>query len=353
MRDSKLDFAASEVTKDRKTNRSDDLHPGYSGESSEYELYRLIAEYSSEGIFLATEFELVYANPAFFRIIGITNPGERNKYHRDEIGDKKLLDLLDRKDAERILKDIQKALEGKLSEAHYEVKLKRPDGRWINLSLSMSKVVFKGKPHALGIIRDITDRKRMEQELRHYNELLKLTNSILRHDVLNNLNIISGAIELCENECLGEKAVRRCIDLIHEVRELEALTKESKKVSVRRMITEIARNYDIQVDVKGDCKAESFLSIVFDNLIRNSVSHGKASKIDVDIEEDSSKCMISFKDNGRGIPENIRLNIFEKGFKFGESANTGLGLFIARKIVEMLGGSIELVGANEFVIALG
>ncbi len=344
MEESKLGFTASELIKDRETNQSSNNScPRYLRESSEHEIYRLIAENSSEGIFLATGFRLVYANPAFFKIIGITNLRGKN-----------LLDFLDKEDAERIFKDVQKALRGEFSGANYEIRLKRSDGRWIHLSLSMSKVVFKGKPYVLGMIRDISDRKKMEQELRHYNELLRLTNTILRHDILNNLNIISGAMELCENEqCLGEKAVRRCIDLINEIKELEALTKNPKKVSVKKMITEIAKSYGVQAKVEGDCKAESFLSIVFDNLIRNSVSHGEASRIEVDIREEPIKCTITFKDNGRGIPENIRSSIFEKGFKFGESANTGLGLFIARKIVEMLGGSIELTSDNKFVIALG
>lgn len=161
-------------------------------------------------------------------------------------------------------------------------------------------------------------------------------------------------MELCENgRCLGEKAVKRCIDLINEIKELEAPTKDPRKVSIKEIVTKVAKSYDVQVQVSGDCKAGSFLSIVFDNLISNSVFHGEASRIDVDIKEGSRGRTIIYTDNGRGIPESIRLSVFEKGFKFGGSANTGLGLFIVKKIVEMLRGSIELVNANKFVIKLG
>ncbi len=319
------------------SNSSDD-----SGEScSKCEMYRLIAENSSDGIFLATKFKLVYANPAFYKIIGVR-----------EVGDTNLLEFLDEKDAERIYNDVQRALKGELSEARYEVAVRRPDGKEIFVDLSMSKVNFKGRPHALGVIKDITDKKRMEQQLRHYNELLKLTNSVLRHDVLNNLNIISGAIELCERECQADKAVERCIDLINEIRELESLAENPKEVSISEIVKRVARHYDIQVDIKGDCKAKSSLAIVFDNLIRNSICHGKATKVEVNVESDSEGCTITFRDNGSGIPDEIQPRIFEKGFKFGENANTGLGLFIVKKVVEMLGGSVRLKRAGTFVIEL-
>jgi|GEM_PF-3540264 PAS domain S-box-containing protein len=146
MRESKLNLTASGLIGDR-SKKSNNPHSGYSGEALD-QIYRLIAENSSEGIFLATEFKLVYANPAFFKIIGIT-----------DLKGKNLLELVDKEDAKRIFYDVQKALKGELSEAGYEVRLKRSDGRWIHLSLSMSKVIFKEKPHALGIIRDISDRK--------------------------------------------------------------------------------------------------------------------------------------------------------------------------------------------------
>lgn len=312
------------------------LNPDGEDSLSDPEIYRLIAESSSEGIFLATRFQLVYANSAFFRIVG----------ERDLKG-KNLLELLEKEDAERVLSDVRRALKGEIDGETYELRLKRGDGDRRYVSLSMSMVTFRGRPHALGIVKDITEKKKMEEKLNKYNELLRLTNTILRHDVLNNLNVISGYIELCERECKAEVAVKRCFDLIEEIRSLE-LSSTSKKERLRSILERIAPRYGAEIEIEGDREVDSFLAIVVDNLISNSVTHGRATKVRVKVDND----MIRFSDNGSGIPDEIKDRIFERGFGFGETSHTGLGLYIVRKIVEMLDGSVELRG-NEFVITLG
>ncbi|MBO8183589.1 MAG: PAS domain S-box protein [Archaeoglobus sp.] len=316
------------------SNNFGDSRESHGTHNSDFEIYRLIAENSSEGIFLATSFKLVYANSAFFRIIG-----------EKDLKDKNLLDLLEKEDADRVVSDVRKALMGEVGEANYELRLKSRNGRERYISLSMSKVEYKGIPHALGIVKDITEKKKMEEQLRQYNELLRLTNTILRHDVVNNLNIISGCVELCDKKCMAESAVKRCVELIQEIGALESFT-TSKKESLRKILERIAGAYPVKLQIEGDCEIESFVGIAFDNLIRNSVVHGGASEVGVKI----SRQTIIFTDNGSGIPKQIADRVFEKGFKFGETSHTGLGLYIVRKVVEMLGGSVELRGSNDFVI---
>ncbi len=126
------------------------------------EKYRLIAERSNDGIFLATGYKLVYANPAFLKIFGGKS--------FDEFKDINLLTLLDKRNAEKLKDDIKKAIKGELSEAKYGVKAKRIDGEEIFINLSVSKVMYKGKPHALGVVSDITDMKRMDAALRESEE---------------------------------------------------------------------------------------------------------------------------------------------------------------------------------------
>ena len=121
------------------------------------EIYRIISEHSNDGIFLATAYRLVYSNPAFLKIFGAKSA--------DELKNKNLLTLLEKKDAETVKKDIKKALKDGLLEKEYEVKAKRIDGKEIFINLSMAKVIYKGKAHALGVVKDITKLKETEFEL--------------------------------------------------------------------------------------------------------------------------------------------------------------------------------------------
>jgi len=53
-------------------------------------------------------------------------------------------------------------------------------------------------------------------------------------------------------------------------------------------------------------------------------------------------CRIKFADNGIGIPDKIKNKIFDEGFFFGKTGNTGIGLHIVRKTIEQLGGTVSV-----------
>jgi len=118
-------------------------------------------------------------------------------------------------------------------------------------------------------------------------------------------------------------------------------------------------NHNVMVDkqyaqslpaIKGDSIR---LEQVFMNLITNSrqamMSAGtKAMKIEIKtyFNDDKKSVVAEFKDNGPGIPMEIREKIFESFFTTKEAGEgTGLGLSTARKIVEEHGGKIEVDSA--------
>ena len=73
----------------------------------------------------------------------------------------------------------------------------------------------------------------------------------------------------------------------------------------------------------------------------NAIIHGKASKIDILLEE-NEECIIKIADNGSGIPDEIKSKIFEERFSYGDAKGSGLGLYIVKKMVEKFDGSIEV-----------
>ena len=84
---------------------------------------------------------------------------------------------------------------------------------------------------------------------------------------------------------------------------------------------------------------------VLTNLVDNAIKYTQAGNIDVSIVADKSNVKVSVRDSGIGIAENEQKHMFEKFYRVNRSATseiggTGLGLFIARNLVELYGGRI-------------
>lgn len=116
---------------------------------------------------------------------------------------------------------------------------------------------------------------------------------------------------------------------------------------LKKIIDEIYVSHpEIKVTVSGDqnviVQADEALYSVFDNLISNAIIHGKADQIDIKIKVQKEFCQIRFADNGRGIPSEIMPKVFNDGFHYGETGHTGIGLYIVKKIIDELKGSISI-----------
>lgn len=205
-----------------------------------------------------------------------------------------------------------------------------------------------------GIDRDITRKKEKEKDLYIRQKGLKMINKVLRHDIANHLNVINSAIRLYEQDknpnFLSEikKHLKRSFDLIDEMRKLAdymEIDKETRIIELRDVIESVAERFSsINIELNGDCgiMADEMIYSVFDNLVSNSVRHGKADHITIDVETDSKYYYINVADNGRGIPDSIKEHVFEEGFKYGPTGNTGLGTFIIKSTLERYGGRLEI-----------
>ncbi|USN53145.1 MAG: PAS domain S-box protein [Candidatus Nomurabacteria bacterium] len=91
------------------------------------------------------------------------------------------------------------------------------------------------------------------------------------------------------------------------------------------------------------------IQIVFDNLLSNAVKYTpEKGKIWVKMYLEQKNAIVEIKDNGYGIPQKQQDKIFTKLFradnvKVRETDGTGLGLYIAKAVVEMAGGKISFV----------
>jgi two-component system sensor histidine kinase AtoS len=81
------------------------------------------------------------------------------------------------------------------------------------------------------------------------------------------------------------------------------------------------------------------------NLVRNSIQAG-AAETNISLSANESSYNLIFSDNGKGIPEEFRDKIFEKGFTSKEKG-MGLGLKLAKRFLEGIKGNIILLGTSE------
>ncbi|GAA5059267.1 sensor histidine kinase [Erythrobacter westpacificensis] len=112
----------------------------------------------------------------------------------------------------------------------------------------------------------------------------------------------------------------------------------------------VARLYpDVRFDIDGNAAAHvaverQDLEELLGNLIENAAKYGGGSVfVTVDAEPEADQCAVLIEDDGMGIPEEKRIEIFGRGARLDtEKPGTGLGLAIVRDVAEIYGGSVQL-----------
>ena len=248
-------------------------------------------------------------------------------------------------------KQFQKTGKGNVIGKTIEMFAKHKDGSEFPVELSVTGIKIKDQWNGLSIIRDISERKKSEEENRRQREQIKLINKILRHDLANNLAVINSAINNFkrdnnnENLSTAAKYIESSSDLISKMREHEFLISSTNLniYDIGEHFKKILDNYQtINFSIEGKCKifADDSLNSVIDNLVRNAVVHSGTDRIDVRIFSSGKTCEVKVIDYGKGIPDNIKHKIFNEGFKHGVTGHSGLGLYIVQKAVKNWGGEI-------------
>jgi len=190
-----------------------------------------------------------------------------------------------------------------------------------------------------------------EHRSRRLYTLFRLLNSMLRHDVAGKLTNIRYGIEtsgITDNEgiTMAYDAAGGGMELAQQTKVIEQLAESNASLTpqdVRSVLDEIVddEHFSVRIDGNASVLADVGIHSLFENLIRNAKRHSGADRMTVSIADDGDMVRISFIDEGKGIPQEFRGKLFTEGHKFGETGNTGLGLYIVRELAERYGGSVE------------
>jgi signal transduction histidine kinase len=208
-------------------------------------------------------------------------------------------------------------------------------------------------------LRDITDERNISESLKEANVKLNLLSSITRHDILNQLTVIKGAGELMQEGGTDEEHIRRYGEKITKAAEtiekqfgfardyqnLGVQEPEWQRVDqVLERATSLGLASGIKIDAELDdyeVLADPLIDRVFSSLLDNTMRHGRnATTVWAFAVKKDGRLLVFYEDDGIGIPDGDKEKIFERGF--GHSG--GLGLFLARQILDVNETSIQEKG---------
>jgi PAS domain S-box-containing protein len=251
-----------------------------------------------------------------------------------------------------------------------EVTGRRADGRHFPLELSISETTHDGKPLFIGIVRDITERKRVEQLK---NEFV----SKVSHELRTPLTSIAGSLGLLAGGAVGQlpEQARPLVDiartnsnrltrLIDDLLDMEKMAAGKLAFDLRtealmpllHQALEANQTYAEQLGVRfalRECGEDVAVRVdrwrlmqVLSNLLSNAAKYApRDSVVEVSACVHKQTVRVAVKDSGPGIPEAFHDGVFQR-FSQADSSDsrqkggTGLGLAITKELIEHMGGRV-------------
>jgi signal transduction histidine kinase len=239
-----------------------------------------------------------------------------------------------------------------------ETVMRRGDGSlWVAI-IACRKISAE---HAVMTFIDITERRRLDEQLRQCHAETSLYLDILTHDI-NNINTASlnyGRILAVSAPGSRPDLLPRLVGSLEKsdeiIRNISTLRRmqETSPAPVRIRLADVIRGViagfpDARIEYDGTdavVLADDMLSSVFANLIGNSIKYGRHGGLTITIQvtPGSREVGVAVADNGPGIPDSVKPLIFDR-FQRGDTtvSGKGLGLFICRSLVTRYGGIIRV-----------
>jgi len=259
---------------------------------------------------------------------------------------------------------------------HFQTKRMTKDGRVIDVSLTVSPL-YSRRGRVVGvsaISRDITEQKRMEEEVRQAIEIKSRFISIASHELRSPLTAIREGIALVAEGLQGPVTPVQKELLDVALRNIDRLSRlstdilnfqkiESGQLRLVRAWHDLGEIVDDVVETVRPVADEKKLSLTVDvakdlprlvcdkdkvtqalmNLVTNSLKFTPAGSVRIEAGRDADVLHVSVRDSGPGISARDMPRLFQSFQQFGaasEREGSGLGLFITKQIIQAHGGRI-------------
>jgi len=326
--------------------------------------YGTLAENSLTGIYIDQDNTIVFANNQFAEIY---------RYSREEAVGIDSWRLVHPDDRELTNAIRAKRLSGKDAPSEYEARGVTKYGETIWVKRRNRLIEYRGRPAILGNIIDVTEQKRMEEELRKTNTELKAFVDIVSHDLKVPIIAIQGfsarLLKSCQGR-LGERGERYVEQIKTTTHRMEALVSDLlelskigrivptfEDISSLEIVRNVASDLEDRLQEKGIgliladdlpriwCDRERIYQ-VFENLLVNAIKFmgdNDSPIIEVGYQGKGAFDQFYVRDNGIGIDPKHHRRIFEMFHRLkqlDDEGGTGLGLAIVERIVKNHGGKV-------------
>ena len=327
------------------------------------ERYRVAIEGSNDGVSITRDGLHIYINPRFLKMFGYEKA--------EEVLGKPVGDFIYPEDRQRTIEMNLEKETGQVAPSIVEFVGIRSDGSLIHLESSARKVTYDGGPASLSYLRDVTDRKQAEAQLRESHERLRALAARLQ--AIREEERASVAREV--HDQLGQALTCMKIDLwqIREESSLEQVHKDAVLLKIQSLLGFIDATVDTvrriasalrppilddlglvpaiewqlsdfqkrtgitcafrkprSLVIDKDCSSALFR--VFQESLTNVARHSEAEKVEITLGKRKGELVLMIHDNGKGIRD-------------GEvSGATSLGILGMRERVLPFGGRIHITG---------
>lgn len=330
-------------------------------------MFRALVEQSLAGIYVVEEDRFTYVNPRFAEIFGRS---------RDELAaGERVLELVAPEDRASAAARLLRLLRGEEGTFRARFRGVGAGGAVVHVEVHGTPAEIDGRPAVIGLLLDVTEGVRADAEReaalaardRFYamlsHELRTPLSAILLYDELL-LSEVYGPVTEPQREALDrtQRSARHLMELINDLLDLSKLEagKMERRVedvelvevveSVFQGVSTLAREHGCEVSLRV---AERPIPILGDarrirqillNLLSNAVKYGDGSPVEVRCFRTARESVVEVADQGPGIAGEDLPRIFEDFVQLGEGSaeGTGLGLPIARRLAELMGGRLEV-----------
>ncbi len=326
------------------------------------ERYRRLIAVSPYAILVSRGDRIIFANDQAIKLFGAVKA--------EEILEQSPVDLFHADDHDIVRERLHELFEGRAQGPMLEEKIRTLDGKAVDVEVSGARFIDEEGPAILIMLRDASERKRLQEQLRRTERVAELGTlaSGMAHEIGTPMNVILGRAEYLMDRVTEEPIKRGLRTIITQVERITrvmnqllsfARRKAPQRVplDLRTVIEDgmemfqerLARNQiRVEMGMADPCPMvladTDQMSQVLLNLIMNALhAMPEGGTLCVGLEPEQQMVKLTIADTGHGIPPEIIKKIYDPFFttkEFGKG--TGLGLTVVKGIIEEHQGSIAI-----------